>query len=137
MSKGGVGGMDFGGLLKQMQGVQKKMMDAERRLEAAEFIGTAGGGDGDDRFVCTVIGNGKYVVSQIIVGQYFIDKAAAGTFDSSDLILMGDIINAAYNNYAQKVAQGSSDQMADAVSHMGLPADLLGGMGSLLGNNED
>ena len=111
------GGMMPGGmnnLMKQAQKMQKQMQEQQKRmeeeakvLEAKEFQAAAGGG------VVAVTVNGKKELTKVVIDPEAVDP--------DDVEMLQDLIIAAYNEAARKLAEISAEKMTKATGGAKLP----------------
>lgn len=99
--------MDFNKLMKQAQGMQRKMQEMQEEMLASQYQGKAGGN------MVGVTINGKLEMQKI-------------TIDSSLLKIeekevLEDLIIAAYNDAKVKAEKASSDSMSGMMGGMGIP----------------
>ncbi len=96
----------LGGLLKQAQKMQEEMQQAQARLAQEEVIGEAGGG------MVKVTMNGQHQVKRVEI-----DRSLMG----DDKEMLEDLITAAFNAAAQRVAEKVKENMAELTSGLPLP----------------
>ena len=95
--------MNIQGIMKQAQAMQKKMEDAQAKLESEEFEGVSGGG------MVKVLVSGKFAMKKVSI-----DKSLV-TPEETDIL--EDLILAAFND-----AKGKIDQkMAESMSGFNVP----------------
>ncbi len=94
-------------MLKQAQGMQRKMEEMQNALEALEVEGVASGG----LVKLTLTGNG-------VLRDIRIDPSLLAGGESEDL---EDLITAAHQDAKAKVDQISQDRMADVTGGLALP----------------
>lgn len=104
------GGANMQQLLKQAQKMQQQMMEAQEKLEAQEFEGTAGGGS------VTVKMSGKHELLAVTIKPECVDP--------DDVEMLQDMIIAAVNDAVKK-----ADDTKEAA--MGAMAPGMKGMGGL------
>lgn len=114
MARPNYGGFGGGGnmqqLLKQAQKMQQQMLEAQEKLEAQEYEGTAAGGN------VTLKMNGKHELLSLTIMPECVDP--------DDVEMLQDMIIAAVNDAAHKV-----DDTKEAA--MGAMAPGMKGMGGL------
>ena len=96
----------LGGLLKQAQKMQEEMQQAQLRLAQEEVIGEAGGG------LVKITINGQYQVKRVEIDPSLM---------SDDKEMLEDLITAAMNGAAQRVAEKAKESMAELTAGMPLP----------------
>jgi DNA-binding YbaB/EbfC family protein len=100
--------MDINQLMKQAQGMQKKMKDMQEQIAKKEFQGKSGGG----LVIVTMTGNGE-------MQKISIDPSL---LKSDDKEILEDLIIAAYNDAKAKADQESKNSMTGAFGNLaGLP----------------
>jgi len=97
---------NIGQLMRQAQQLQANMQKAQEQLGTLEVTGEAGGG------MVKVVMNGRHEVRRVQI-----DPAAAG----DDREMLEDMIAAACNDAARRVAEAVQQRMADAMGGMQLP----------------
>jgi nucleoid-associated protein EbfC len=102
----GLGGLDIGALLGQVQNMQQQMTDAQEQARATLLEGTSGGG----KVRVTVTGAGEFTAVSI-------DKSVV---DASDVEMLEDLVLAALRDGAAKVAALSAQSMGSIAGGMGL-----------------
>lgn len=131
--KGGMGFGNIGGLFKQMQNMQKKIAEVDKRLELVESVGISGGGEGGDQdSECVCVGNGKYYLSRISIGKRFLK--ALGKEDGE---LLNSLLLSTVQSYFDVVIASSSSDVASMASAMGMPLDAFGLSGGPAANKMD
>ncbi len=98
---------NLGGLMKQAQAMQQKMVDAQAKLDAMEVEGAAGGG----MIKATLTGKGE-------LKRIKIDPKVC---DPSDVEMLEDLIIAAVNDARAKADEMAKDAMAGATAGLQLP----------------
>lgn len=117
------------GLLKQMQTMQKKILDMEKQLSSTDFTGKAGESDE----ICSIVGNGKHRISKLTIGPKF---AALMTTDECEMLM--DMIVVAFHDFCKQINNASGANLANVASEMGLPSDILQeNLAGLLGSEEE
>jgi len=101
MIKGGLGNM-----MKQAQKMQEDMQKAQQQLANEEVTGESGGG------MVKVVMNGKHEVRRIVI-----DDALVG--DDKDML--EDLVAAAFNDAAHRVAEMAEQSMSGLTSGLNLP----------------
>ncbi len=96
----------LGGLLKQAQKMQEEMQQAQARLAQEEVVGEAGGG------MVKVTLNGQYQAKRVEIDPSLM---------SDDKEMLEDLITAAINGAAQRVAEKMKENMAELTAGMPLP----------------
>ena len=99
--KGGLGNM-----LKQAQKMQEELQRAQERLAQEEVTGESGGG------MVRVVMNGRHEVKRVSI-----DPSLMG----DDREMLEDLVAAAFNAAAQRVAERTQNSMADLTSGLPLP----------------
>ncbi len=94
---------DINNLMKQAQGLQKKMEEMQAELEKKEFEGAAAGG------MVKITINGKFDMQSINI-----DKSLAG-----DTEMMEDLIRAAFNDAKKKADEAMQGNLSKMTG--GLP----------------
>jgi nucleoid-associated protein EbfC len=97
-------------LLKNAKALQEKMGDIQQRLENLNVTGTAGGG------MARVTLNGKLEMVDIVL-----EKEAV---DPEDIILLQDLIKAAYRDAAEKAKEAIQQEMGPLAGGLGMPTQL-------------
>ena len=98
---------DFNNMLKQAQELQKKMADAQKKVEELEAEGTSGGG-----LVKAKI-NGKNVTTSLSIDESLISK------DEKEIL--EDLIVAALNDARENVQKKISEEMSSLTGGLKLP----------------
>ena len=99
--------VNFGNMMKQAQELQKKMAEAQNKLEEIEVQGTSGGG------MVKVIATAKGEVKQIILDESLLSK--------EEKEMTEDLIVAAINDARQKGETASQEEMKSLTGGMPLP----------------
>jgi len=94
-------------MLKQAQELQKKMADAQKKVEELEAEGTSGGG------LVKVKINGKNVTTSISIDESLISK------DEKEIL--EDLIVAALNDARENVQKKISEEMSSLTGGLKLP----------------
>ena len=98
---------DFNNMLKQAQELQKKMADAQKKVEELEAEGTSGGG------LVKVKINGKNVITSVSIDESLISK------DEKEIL--EDLIVAALNDARENVQKKISEEMNSLTGGLKLP----------------
>ena len=98
---------DFNNMLKQAQELQKKMADAQKKVEALEAEGTSGGG------LVKVKINGKNITTSINIDDSLISK------DEKEIL--EDLIVAALNDARENVQKRIAEEMNSLTGGLKLP----------------
>ena len=98
---------DFNNMLKQAQELQKKMADAQKKVEELEAEGTSGGG------LVKVKINGKNVTTSVSIDESLISK--------DEREILEDLIVAALNDARENVQKKISEEMSSLTSGLKLP----------------
>ena len=81
--------MNFNNMMKQAQELQKKMAEAQKKVESLEAEGTSGGG------LIKIIIDGKNNVRSVKIDESLISK--------EDIEILEDLILAAFNDGKEKI----------------------------------
>lgn len=98
---------DFNNMLKQAQELQKKMTDAQKKVEELEAEGTSGGG------LVKVKINGRNVTTSLSIDESLISK------DEKEIL--EDLIVAALNDARENVQKKISEEMSSLTGGLKLP----------------
>ena len=98
---------DFNNMIKQAQELQKKMADAQKKVEELEAEGTSGGG------LVKVKINGKNITTSIMIDDSLISK------DEKEIL--EDLIVAALNDARENVQKKISEEMSSLTGGLKLP----------------
>lgn len=98
---------DFNNMLKQAQELQKKMADAQKKVEELEAEGTSGGG------LVKVKINGKNVITSVSIDESLISK------DEKEIL--EDLVVAALNDARENVQKKISEEMSSLTGGLKLP----------------
>ena len=98
---------DFNNMLKQAHELQKKMADAQKKVEELEAEGTSGGG------LVKVKINGKNVTTSLSIDESLISK------DEKEIL--EDLIVAALNDARENVQKKISEEMSSLTGSLKLP----------------
>ena len=107
---GGFGGGNMQQLMRQAQKMQQQMLEAQEKLEAQEYDGTAGGGS------VAVKVSGKHEVLSVTIKPECVDP--------DDVEMLQDMIKAAVND-----AMSKADAAKETTMNKMAPG--MGGMGGL------
>jgi len=99
--KGGIGN-----LMKQAQKMQEDMQRAQEEIAQMEVEGKSGGG------LVTVVMNGQHELTKVSIDDSLI---------GDDKDMLEDLVAAAVNDAAQRIAHESKDKLGDVASGMQLP----------------
>ena len=99
--------VNLGNMMKQAQELQKKMADAQKKVEELEAEGTSGGG-----LVKAKI-NGKNITTSINIDDSLISK------DEKEIL--EDLIVAALNDARENVQKKIADEMSSLTGGLKLP----------------
>ncbi len=99
--------MNFNNMMKQAQELQKKMAEAQKKVESLEAEGTSGGG------LIKIIIDGKNNVRSVKIDESLISK--------EDIEILEDLILAAFNDGKEKIQKKISDQMSSITGGLQLP----------------
>ena len=98
---------DFNNMLKQAQELQKKMADAQKKVEELEAEGSSGGG------LVKVKINGKNITTSLSIDDSLISK------DEKEIL--EDLIVAALNDARENVQKKISEEMSSLTGGLKLP----------------
>ena len=99
--------MNFNNMMKQAQDLQKKMAEAQKKVESLEAEGTSGGG------LIKIIVDGKNNVKSVKIDESLILK--------DDIEILEDLILAAFNDGKEKIQKKISDEMSSITGGLQLP----------------
>ena len=99
--------MNFNNMMKQAQDLQKKMAEAQKKVESLEAEGTSGGG------LIKIIIDGKNNVKSVKIDESLISK--------EDVEILEDLILAAFNDGKEKIQKKISDEMSSVTGGLQLP----------------
>lgn len=99
--------MNFNNMMKQAQDLQKKMAEAQKKVESLEAEGTSGGG------LIKIIIDGKNSVKSVKIDESLISK--------DDIEILEDLILAAFNDGKEKIQKKISDEMSSITGGLQLP----------------
>lgn len=108
MARGGFPGMgNMGGMMKQVQKMQKEMAALQEKLEEKEIEASAGGG------AVTAIANGKKEVVSITIDKDVVDP--------DDVEMLQDLVLAAVNEALRNAEEYVSKEMQKITGGMNIP----------------
>jgi len=96
----------LGNIMKQAQKMQEDMQKAQEEMAKAQVTGESGGG------MVKLVMNGKYEVSRVQIDDSLM---------SDDKEMLEDLIAAACNDAAHRIAEKSKDSMSEATAGISLP----------------
>ena len=99
--------VNIGNMMKQAQQLQKKMADAQEKLNAIEVEGTSGGG------LVKVISTAKGEVKRIIIDDTILKP--------EEKEITEDLIVAAINDAKQKAETAAQEEMKSLTGGLSLP----------------
>ncbi len=99
---------NFTDMLSKAKEMQEKMKMAQDAIKNIEVEGVAGGD------LVKVILTGDYELKSIIVSE---------EAKKEDLIIINDLIKAAYNNAKEELKKKSSEELSKATGGLSLPSD--------------
>ena len=99
--------MNFNNMMKQAQDLQKKMAEAQKKVESLEAEGTSGGG------LIKIIVDGKNNVKAVKIDESLISR--------DDIEILEDLILAAFNDGKEKIQKKISDEMSSITGGLQLP----------------
>ena len=102
---GGFGGGNMQQLMRQAQKMQQQMLEAQEKLDAAEYEGAAGGG------MVNVKINGKHQVLDIVIKPDCVDP--------DDVEMLQDMVKAAVNDAMTKCDESRETTMNKMAPGMG------------------
>ncbi|MBT5876796.1 MAG: YbaB/EbfC family nucleoid-associated protein [Candidatus Latescibacteria bacterium] len=97
----------MGGMMKQVQKMQKKMMQVQEELEQKRVEGSSGGG------VVTVVANGRQDVLEI--------KISPDVVNPDDVEMLEDLILAAINQAQQRAQEMMQEEMGELTGGLQIP----------------
>ena len=97
----------MGGVMKQVQKMQKKMMELQGELEQQRVEGTAGGG------MITVVANGRQDILEI--------KIQPDVVDPDDVEMLEDLILAAIHQAQQRAQEMMNKEMGQITGGVQIP----------------
>ena len=98
---------NFNNMIKQAQDLQKKMAEAQEKVETLEAEGISGGG------IVKITINGKNNVTSVIIDETAIDK--------NEKEILEDLIVAAFNDARDKIQRKIADEMSSLTGGIKLP----------------
>ena len=97
----------MGGMMKQVQKMQKKMMELQGELEQERVKGSAGGG------MITVVANGRQDILEI--------KIQPDVVDPDDVEMLEDLILAAIHQAQQRAQEMMNKEMGQITGGVQIP----------------
>ena len=98
---------NFNNMIKQAQDLQKKMAEAQEKVETLEAEGISGGG------IVKITINGKNNVTSVNIDETAIDK--------NEKEILEDLIVAAFNDARDKIQRKIADEMSSFTGGIKLP----------------
>ena len=98
---------NFNNMNKQAQDLQKKMAEAQEKVETLEAEGISGGG------IVKITINGKNNVTSVNIDETAIDK--------NEKEILEDLIVAAFNDARDKIQRKIADEMSSLTGGIKLP----------------
>ena len=98
---------NFNNMIKQAQDLQKKMAEAQEKVETLEAEGISGGG------IVKITINGKNNVTSVNIDETAIDK--------NEKEILEDLIVAAFNDARDKIQRKIVDEMSSLTGGIKLP----------------
>ena len=98
---------NFNNMIKQAQDLQKKMTEAQKKVETLEAEGVSGGG------IVKITLNGKNNVTSVNIDEIAIDK--------NEKEILEDLLLAAFNDAREKIQRKISDEMSSITGGIQLP----------------
>ncbi len=98
---------NFNNMIKQAQDLQKKMAEAQEKVETLEAEGISGGG------IVKITINGKNNVTSVNIDETAIDK--------NEKEILEDLIVAAFNDARDKIKRKIADEMSSLTGGIKLP----------------
>ena len=95
---------NFNNMIKQAQDLQKKMAEAQEKVETLEAEGISGGG------IVKITINGKNNVTSVNIDETAIDK--------NEKEILEDLIVAAFNDAREKIQRKIADEMSLSLIHI-------------------
>ena len=99
--------VNIGNMMKQAQQLQKKMAEAQEKVETLEAEGISGGG------IVKITINGKNNVTSVNIDETAIDK--------NEKEILEDLIVAAFNDARDKIQRKIADEMSSLTGGIKLP----------------
>jgi nucleoid-associated protein EbfC len=100
--------VNMNNFLKQAQAMQKKMLDAQEKLNSQEFEGESGGG------MVKVSITGNIEMRKVTISPELINK--------DDVEILEDLIVAAFNDAKKRVDENSQSNLSNLMGDMKMPA---------------
>ncbi len=97
---------NMGNMMKQMQRLQADLQRAQEELANAEVTGESGGG------MVKIVMNGRHEVRSVAI-----DPSLVG----DDREMLEDLLVAAFNDAARRIAKQSEERMSGMLSGMPMP----------------
>lgn len=94
-------------MMRQLQQLQQKMADAQRKLEETEIVATAGGG------AVEVTMNARPELKSIVI--------KAEVVDPDDVEMLQDMIQAAMNEALEKIRANQMQQLSGLAGGLNIP----------------
>ncbi len=104
-----IGKAGLGGLMKQAQKMQEDMQKAQAEIAQMEVTGESGGG------LVSVVLNGAHECKRVSIDDSLMDD---------DKEMIEDLVAAAMNDAAQRMAAASEEKMSGVTSGMNLPGGM-------------
>ena len=98
---------NFNNMIKQAQDLQKKMAEAQEKVETLEAEGISGGG------IVKITINGKNNVTSVNIDETAIDK--------NEKEILEDLIVAAFNDARDNIQRKIADEMSSLTGGIKLP----------------
>ena len=98
---------NFNNMIKQAQDLQKKMAEAQEKVETLEAEGISGGG------IVKITINGQNNVTSVNIDETAIDK--------NEKEILEDLIVAAFNDARDKIQRKIADEMSSLTGGIKLP----------------
>ena len=98
---------NFNNMIKQAQDLQKKMAEAQEKVETLEAEGISGGG------IVKITINGKNNVTSVNIDETAIDN--------NEKEILEDLIVAAFNDARDKIQRKIADEMSSLTGGIKLP----------------
>lgn len=98
---------NFNNMIKQAQDLQKKMAEAQEKVETLEAEGISGGG------IVKITINGKNNVTSVNIDETAIDQ--------NEKEILEDLIVAAFNDARDKIQRKIADEMSSLTGGIKLP----------------
>ncbi|MFP4602724.1 MAG: YbaB/EbfC family nucleoid-associated protein [Halochromatium sp.] len=96
----------LGGMLKQAQKLQEDMKNSQERLANEEYLGESGGG------MVKITMSGRHEVKRVEIDPALMDD---------DKEMLEDLLAAAFNDAARRVAERAQESMAELTAGLPLP----------------